>query len=87
MATYQAQIEGLTSISTGTTPTTTELTTFLTDGAKDVINKIITIRPDEAFKFATELVNPPNLLKSGVPSESDKAKFLTLEALTRLLAT
>ena len=54
MATFQAQIEGLTSISTGTTPTTAELTTFLTDGAKDLINKLINIRPDEAFKFATE---------------------------------
>ena len=54
MATYQAQIEGLTSISTGTTPTTTELTTFLTDGARDLVNKIINIRPDEAFKFASE---------------------------------
>ena len=54
MASYQAQIEGLTSISTGTTPTTAELTTFLTDGAKDLINKLTNIRPDEAFKFATE---------------------------------
>tara|TARA_Y100000004_G_scaffold64899_1_gene72806 strand:+ start:2014 stop:3126 length:1113 start_codon:yes stop_codon:yes gene_type:complete len=54
MATFQAQIEGITSVSTGTTPTTTEITTFLTDGVKDLINKIINIKPDEAFKFATE---------------------------------
>jgi hypothetical protein len=54
MATYQEQIEGMTSISIGTTPTVAELTTFLTDGAKDLINKVINIRPDEAFKFAKE---------------------------------
>ena len=54
MATFQEQIEGMTSISTGTTPTTEELDTFLTDGAKDLINKIIVARPDEAYKFGTD---------------------------------
>tara|TARA_Y100000361_G_scaffold89393_1_gene79427 strand:+ start:2049 stop:3167 length:1119 start_codon:yes stop_codon:yes gene_type:complete len=60
MANFQAQIEGITSVSTGTTPTTTELSTFLTDGAKDLINKIINIKPDEAFKFATETLVSDN---------------------------
>jgi hypothetical protein len=40
MATFQAQVEGLTSLSIGTTPTTTELTQFLTDGAKEIINQM-----------------------------------------------
>ena len=40
MATFQVQVEGLTSLSIGTTPTTAELTQFLTDGAKEVINNL-----------------------------------------------
>ena len=40
MATFEAQVEGLTSlaIAGGTAPTQTELTQFLTDGAKEIIN-------------------------------------------------
>ena len=40
MATFEAQVEGLTSLSIagGTAPTQTELTQFLTDGAKEIIN-------------------------------------------------
>ena len=40
MATFEAQVEGLTSISIdgSSAPTQTELTQFLTDGAKEVIN-------------------------------------------------
>jgi hypothetical protein len=37
MATFQAQVEGITQLSVGTTPTTGELTQYLTDGAKEVI--------------------------------------------------
>jgi hypothetical protein len=43
MATFEAQVEGLTSLtisSSGTSPTQTELTQFLTDGAKEVINSL-----------------------------------------------
>ena len=40
MANFQVQVEGLTSLSIGTTPTTAELTQFLTDGAKEVINQL-----------------------------------------------
>ena len=43
MATFEAQVESLASItidSSGTTPTQAELTQFLTDGAKEVINSI-----------------------------------------------
>ena len=40
MATFEAQVEGLTSLSIdgSSAPTQTELTTFLTDGAKELIN-------------------------------------------------
>jgi hypothetical protein len=38
MATFQAQVEGITQLSVSTTPTTSELTQFLTDGAKEIIN-------------------------------------------------
>jgi len=42
MATFEAQVEGLTSlsISGSTAPTNIELTQFLTDGAKEVINQL-----------------------------------------------
>ena len=38
MATFQVQVEGITQLSVSATPTTAELTQFLTDGAKEVIN-------------------------------------------------
>ena len=40
MATFEAQVEGLTSLSIdgSSAPTQTELTQFLTDGAKEIIN-------------------------------------------------
>ena len=43
MATFQAQVQGLTSLtisSSGTSPTEAELTQFLTDGAKEIINQL-----------------------------------------------
>ena len=43
MATFEAQVEGLTSIaieSSGTAPTQSELTQFLTDGAKEILNTL-----------------------------------------------
>ena len=53
MATFQAQVEGLTGLSIGTTPTTAELSTFLTDGAKDAINRLVKLDPKSAESFAT----------------------------------
>ena len=40
MATFEAQVEGLTSLAIdgSSAPTQTELTQFLTDGAKEVVN-------------------------------------------------
>ena len=42
MATFQAQVEGLTSLSIdgSSAPTQTELAQFLTDGAKEIINTL-----------------------------------------------
>jgi hypothetical protein len=51
MATFKEQVEGLTSLSVGTTPTTAELTQFLQDGVKDVVNRIIKLKPDDVAKF------------------------------------
>ncbi len=54
--TFEEQIESLTGLtisSTGTTPTQDEVSQFLKDGVKDVINKLIEISPAETSKFTT----------------------------------
>ena len=51
MATFKDHIEGLTGLTVSTAPTTGELTQFLIDGVKDVVNKIIKLRPQELPKF------------------------------------
>ena len=51
MATFQAQVEGITSLSVGTTPTTAELTQFLVDGVKEVVNRIMKYDPSKAILF------------------------------------
>ena len=51
MATFKQQVEGITSLTIGTTPTNDELSQFLVDGTKEVVNRIITVRPDELMKF------------------------------------
>tara|TARA_R110000824_G_scaffold37327_1_gene114698 strand:- start:7368 stop:8531 length:1164 start_codon:yes stop_codon:yes gene_type:complete len=53
MATFQAQVEGLTGLSIGTSPTTGELSTFLADGAKDLINKLVKLDPASSQVFST----------------------------------
>ena len=55
MATFKQQVEGITSLSIGTTPTNDELSQFLVDGTKEVVNRIISIRPDEIAKFTTSI--------------------------------
>ena len=51
MATFEAQIEGLTSLSIdgSSAPNQTELTQFLTDGAKEIIN----ILPPDKLEFCS----------------------------------
>ena len=51
MATFQGHIEGLTGLSIGTNPTTTELDNFLQDAVKEVVNTIIAVNPIELSKF------------------------------------
>ena len=51
MATFQAQVEGMTGISVGTTPTTGELTEFLKDGVIEVTNRWIALNPQDAESF------------------------------------
>ncbi len=54
MATFQVQVEGLTSLSVGTTPTLGELTEFLKDGVNDVTNRWLAIRPQDVELFQRE---------------------------------
>ena len=55
MATFEAQVEGLTGItinSSGTVPTESQLTRFLNDGVIDVTQKYLALKPEEASLFA-----------------------------------
>ena len=69
MATFQAQIEGLTGLAiTGSSnPTQTELTQFLTDGAKDVINRISKLDSSKMPLFSTSTTDSDD---SGVVVDS-----------------
>ena len=51
MANFQAQVEGLTGLSIGTSPSTTELTDFLKDGVIDVTNRCILAKPQNKDLF------------------------------------
>ena len=53
MATFEAQVEALTSlaIDATSTPTRDELSQFLKDGVIDVTNKWLSIRPEDTSKF------------------------------------
>jgi len=54
MASFKDHINALTGLgisNSGTTPLDTELSEFLRDGVKDVVNKVIKSRPDELPKF------------------------------------
>ena len=56
MATFQAQVQALTSFtisSSGTTPTEAELTQFIVDGVNDVTIKWLEVNPEDAKLFAT----------------------------------
>ena len=56
MATFEAQVEGLTGINieaSGTFPTQAQLTQYLRDGVTDVINRTISLNPYEISKFTT----------------------------------
>ena len=57
MATFEAQIEGITQIaieSSDTVPTQEQVTNYLVDGIKDLINKIVRLKPIDSYKFSTD---------------------------------
>ena len=70
MATFEAQVEGLTSLSIdgSSAPTQTELTQFLTDGAKEVINLL----PENLLPLCTSSVS----FTSGSASTLNTGKVL-----------
>ena len=53
MATFESRVEGLTglSIDGSSSPTQDELSLFLRDGVRDVQNRTLLLRPQEAYKF------------------------------------
>ena len=63
MATFQEQVEGITQLSIGSTPTTSELTQFLSDGAEEVIN----ILPSNLLVYCT---NQDTFTSTAIDAES-----------------
>ena len=51
MATFQVQVEGLTGLSIGTSPTAAELAEFLKDGVIDVTNRCVQLKPQTREDF------------------------------------
>lgn len=51
MATFKEHVEGLTGLTVGTTPTEDELSIFLQDGVREVVNRIVEMDPGEAELF------------------------------------
>ena len=73
MATFQAQVEGLTSLSVGTSPTTGELTQYLKDGVIDVTNKSITMNPSTVKHFSRV-----STIKTSNPLDINGARILSV---------
>ena len=69
MATFQVQVEGITQLSVSATPTTAELTQFLTDGAKEVINilpqHLLALCSNEDTFTSAAIGSEPKTLNSG----------------------
>ena len=55
MATFETQVEALSGIAIdgSSSPTQTELSVFLQDGVKDVIHRMIKVRPEELARFCS----------------------------------
>jgi hypothetical protein len=73
MATFQAQVEGLTSLSIGTSPSTAELTQYLKDGVIDVTNKSIAMNPSN-IKLFTRV----STIKTSNPLDINGAKVVSV---------
>ena len=67
MATFETQVEALTGIDIdgSSDPTQTELSAFLVDGVKDVVNKMIEARPAELSKFTATTNSTSSITKTG----------------------
>ena len=82
MATFEAQVEALTGIAIdgSSDPTQTELTAFLVDGVKDVVNRMIEAKPQELSKFTATSSETDAVVKTGkilsVVREHDSTSIL-----------
>ena len=67
MATFEEHIEGLTKIdiTSSSTPSQSELTTYLVNGLIDCVNKIIAIKPEELPKFSKTTNAVDSVAKKG----------------------
>jgi hypothetical protein len=67
LATFEEQVEALTGIAIdgSSDPTQTELSAFLVDGVKDVVNRMIEARPAELSKFTATSNETDAVVKTG----------------------
>ena len=67
MATFEIQVEALTGISIdgSSSPTQTELSVFLQDGVKDVIHRMIEVKPGELARFTSTTNSTSSIAKVG----------------------
>jgi len=67
LATFETQVEALTGIAIdgSSDPTQTELSAFLVDGVKDVVNRMIEARPAELSKFTATSNETDAVVKTG----------------------
>ena len=72
MATFQAQVEALTglTLTSSSNPSTTELSQFLIDGYNDVIDRWLTIRPQDGLLFCAE--SSTSTSQGGLGSDSGR---------------
>ena len=67
MATFEVQVEALTGIAIdgSSSPTQTELSVFLQDGVKDVIHRMIEVKPGELARFTSTTNSTSSIAKVG----------------------
>ena len=65
MANFKTQVEGLTGLSVGTTPTNDEVSQFLVDGTTEVANRIIVLNPADMSKFCETTNSTTSVTKTG----------------------
>jgi len=82
MATFQVQVEGITQLSVSATPTTAELTQFLTDGAREIIN-ILPPALQEYCTGATEIDDSPTTFALSTQTNVGKILYVTRSDGTR----